>query len=398
MTGSQEYHPRTNRGGLRISRHGIPIGGIFGITIDLDYSWFLIVGLLTWILAGSYYPSQFRDWSGAEYWAMGFITAVMLFVSVLIHELAHSLVAQRFGIPVPRITLFLFGGVSQIAGEPPNAATEFWIAVVGPVTSFALAALCWELEPLVASSQPLFALAEYLAILNLILALFNLIPGFPLDGGRVLRAILWRFSKNYHRATMAAVFTGRFFGFAMIFFGFWQMLTGAFVNGIWIAFIGWFLESAAGSELHQETLKYLLGGHKVADAMQRTFPQVPASSTVEDLAEQTGLLSNGRPVVVSGPEGAAGLVTLTEIRKLPHQAWNSTAAAQVMTPLNSVDTTQPDAILWSALEKMGRDGVNQLPVVDGTGIVGMLSREDVLHYLSMLESFQGWKSMSGQKR
>lgn len=381
-----------------MSRHGIPIGRLFGIAIDLDYSWFLIVGLLTWILAGSYYPSQFRGWSGGEYWVMGFITAIMLFVSVLVHELAHSLVAQHYGIPVPRITLFLFGGVSQIAAEPPNAATEFWIAVVGPATSFALAALCWELEPLVASSQPLFALVEYLAILNLILALFNLIPGFPLDGGRVFRAILWRFSKNYHRATMAAVFTGRFFGFAMIFFGVWQMWTGAFVDGLWIAFIGWFLESAAGAELHQETLKHLLGGHKVADAMQRSFPQVAPGATLEDLAEQTGLPSNGRPVVVSGPDGAAGIVTLTAIRTVPHDAWSSATVAQVMSPLESVDTTQPDAVLWSALEKMGRDGVNQMPVVDGKGIVGMLSREDVLHYLSMLESFQGWKSVSGQKR
>jgi len=381
---------------MNLTRHGIPIGRLFGITIDLDYSWFLIFGLVTWILAASYYPAEFRDWSEGEYWAMGAITAILLFVSVLIHELAHSLVARRYGIPVPRITLFLFGGVSQIASEPPSPGTEFWIAVVGPLTSFALWAVCWELEPVVASSQPLFALLEYLAVLNLILAVFNLIPGFPLDGGRVFRAIWWRFSNNYHRATMAAAISGRFFGFLLIFLGIWHLLTGDVTGGIWIAFIGWFLESAAGTQLHQETLKNLLGGHRVADAMQRSIPQVASGTTIWELAEQTGLPANGRPVIVTTPEGrGAGLVTLAAIRNVPHEAWSSTVAAEVMVPLEKMDATQPGAVLWSALEKMGRDGVNQIPVVDGNGIVGMLSREDILHYLSVLKTFQGWKSLNG---
>ena len=383
---------------MNLSRHGIPIGRLFGIAIDLDYSWFLIFGLLTWILAVSYYPAEFRDWSIAEYWAMGAITATLLFVSVLVHELAHSLVATRYGIPVPRITLFLYGGVSQIAAEPPSPAMEFWIAVVGPLTSFAVAAFCWEIEPLVANSQPLFALAEYLAVLNLILALFNLIPGFPLDGGRVFRALWWRFSNNYHSATTAAAVSGRFFGFLLIFFGLWHLLTGDVAGGIWIAFIGWFLESAAGTQLHQETLKNLLGDHRVADAMQRSFPQVSAGATIEELAQQTGLPSNGRSVIVTTPEGAAGLVTLPAIRHVPHDAWPSTVAAQVMTPIGQVDTTQPGAILWSALEKMGHDGVSQMPVVDGNGIVGMLSREDILHYLSVLQAFRGWNSPNGGRR
>ncbi len=379
-------------------RHGIPIGRLFGISIDLDFSWFLIVGILAWLLAVSYYPSEFRDWSAGEYWAMGVITAVMLFVSVLIHELAHSVVAQHFGIEVPRITLFLFGGVSQIAAEPPDPAAEFWIAVVGPLTSMALAAFCWELEPLVAGSQPLYALAKYLAIINLILAIFNLIPGAPLDGGRVLRAILWRVSGDQHQATMVTALTGRIFGFLLIFFGLWRMLTGDFGGGIWIAFIGWFLESAASGQQHQEALKNLLGGHRVADAMQRNFSQVHSDATLQALAEQTGLPSNGRPVVVTAPQGAIGVVTVGEIQSVPPDVWPSTMAVQVMTPLQSMKTIAPDAILWSALERMGRNGADQIPVVDGNGIVGMLSREDILHYLGVLKSFQGWKTMSGAKR
>ena len=368
-------------------RHGIPIGRIFGISIDLDYSWFLIVGLLAWMLAVSYYPAEFRGWTAGEYWVMGAVTALLLFASVLIHELAHSVVAQHFGLAVPRITLFLFGGVSQMAAEPPSPMAEFWIAIAGPVVSLALAAFCWKVEPLVAASQPVFALAKYLALLNFVLAVFNLIPGFPLDGGRVLRAILWRFTGNYHRATLTAGITGRFFGFLLIFFGVWQALTGNLTGGIWIAFIGWFLESAAGSQLQQEAMKNLLGGHKVADAMRHDFAQVPGEITIQELVDRTPLPSGARCAIVMAPHGPAGLVTLTAIRELPRQEWPTTAVARIMVPFQNLATTQPNAVLWSALEKMGRDGVNQLPVLEGNGIVGILSREDVLHYLSALQAF-----------
>jgi Zn-dependent protease/CBS domain-containing protein len=367
-------------------RRGIPIGRVFGISIDLDYSWFLIVGLLAWMLAVSYYPAEFRHWSVGEYWLMGVVTALMLFVSVLIHELGHSLVAKHFGIPVPRITLFIFGGVSQIAAEPPNAGEEFWISVIGPIVSFALAALCWELEPLLAGSQPLFALAKYLAFLNLVLGAFNLIPGFPLDGGRVFRAILWRITGNYQRATTIAGLTGRFFGFGLIFLGVWQALLGNLFAGLWIAFIGWFLESAAGSQLQMEALKHLLGAHKVGDAMKRDFLQVPAGVTLQELVDKHILPEGARYAIVNGASGPAGMVTLAAIRAVPRPAWPSTTAEQVMVPLQQLDTTRPDAVLWSAVERMGRDGVNQMPVMDGKGIVGILSREDVVHYLRVLHA------------
>ena len=370
-----------------MSRHCIPIGRVFGIAIDLDYSWFLIVGLLTWILAVSYYPAEFRDWNVGGYWIMGLATAVMLFVSVLIHELGHSIVARRYGIPVPRITLFIFGGVSQIATEPPNAAAEFWIAVIGPVVSFALAAIFWELEPLLAWSQPLFALAEYLALINLILGVFNLIPGFPLDGGRVFRAILWKVTGKYQRATAAAALTGRFFGFVLIFLGVWQALNGNFIGGLWIAFIGWFLESAAGSQLQQEVLKNLLGEHKVLDVMERNFPQVDGGITLQELVDKYVLQEAFHYIVVKDTSGPAGMVTLKGIRAVPRAAWPATPVSQVMIPFQKLTTTRPDAVLWSVLEKMGRDGVNQLPVVEGSGIVGILSREDILHYLRVLQSF-----------
>lgn len=368
-----------------MSRHGIPIGRIFGISIDLDFSWFLIVGLLTWMLAVSYFPAEYYDWSGAEYWLIGFLTALLLFVSVLIHELAHSLAAQHYGIEVPRITLFLFGGVSQIAAEPPGAGAEFWIAVVGPVTSLALAAICWEAEPFL-SPGPGLALVRYMAWINLILALFNLLPGFPLDGGRVFRALMWRATHNYHRATVAAGIAGRFLGFALIFWGVWQALMGDIGGGIWIAVIGWFLESAAGSQMQQETVRTALGGHRVLDAMQRNFVRAPAQVTLQELVERGLEPTNSRFAVVTSGDAAVGLVTLAAIQRVPPAEWAATPVAHIMVPFQKLTTTQPDAVLWSALEKMGRDGVNQMPVLEAGGVVGVLSREDILHYLSGLRT------------
>ena len=200
-------------------RHTIPIGRVFGIPIDLDYSWFLIAALITWMLAVNYYPAEFKGGTSPEYWLMGAVTAVLFFASIVVHELAHSWVALRYKIRVHRITLFIFGGVSQIAGEPPSAQSEFLIAVVGPLTSFALAALCFFLEPLLVNITPALAVAKYLALINGGLGLFNLIPGFPLDGGRVFRAIVWGVNKNFRRATLIAASTGRLFGFLFVVWG-----------------------------------------------------------------------------------------------------------------------------------------------------------------------------------
>ncbi len=236
-------------------RHTIPIGRILGIPIDLDYSWFLIAALITWILATNYYPVEFKGATSIEYWFMGAATAVLFFASIVVHELAHSWVAIRYKIAVHRITLFVFGGVSQIAGEPPSASAEFLIAVVGPLTSFALAALFFLLEPLLVNITPALAVAKYLALINGMLGLFNLVPGFPLDGGRVFRAIVWGAIKDFRRATMIAANTGRFFGFLFIFAGVWLVLQGNVSNGLWIAFIGWFLESAAGAQVQQQMVQ-----------------------------------------------------------------------------------------------------------------------------------------------
>jgi Zn-dependent protease len=247
----------------------IPLGRILGIPIGLDYSWFLVFALVTWSLAGSYFPEQYPGWSTGLYWTIGLATSLLFFASVLLHEFGHSVIALRNGIPVRSITLFIFGGVAQIGREPGSPGVEFRVAIAGPIVSLALAGLFGALGWFGASLAPLAALATYLAYINGSLALFNLIPGFPLDGGRVFRAIVWQVTHSFRRATEIAGGAGHLFAWLFIFWGVWQMFGGNFVGGLWIAFIGWFLENAATASVQQMTLERLLTGHTVGEIMMR---------------------------------------------------------------------------------------------------------------------------------
>ena len=366
-------------------RHTIPIGRILGIPIDLDYSWFLIAALITWLLAVNYYPAEFQGGTVVEYWVMGAVTAVLFFASIVVHELAHSWVALRYKVPVHRITLFIFGGVSQIAGEPPSAGAEFLIAVVGPLTSFALAGLFFLLEPLLVNVTPALAVAKYLALVNGILGLFNLIPGFPLDGGRVFRAIIWAANKNFRRATLIAASTGRFFGFLFIFLGAWQALRGNVTNGLWIAFIGWFLESAAGAQVQQQMVQGLLSGHKVSEAMGNPCPHVSEDASLQKLIDQEVLTHGRQCFLVNRGDRLVGLLTLHDIKEIPRLSWATTTAAQAMKPVEKLDRIDPKAELSTAMEKMGQDGIDEMPVMVGNNLVGLLSTGDIVKYLHTLQ-------------
>jgi Zn-dependent protease/CBS domain-containing protein len=364
-----------------VFRHTIPIGRIFGIPIDLDYSWFLIAILITWLLAVEYDPAALKGSTSGEYWLMGAVTAVLFFASIVVHELAHSVVALRYKVPVHRITLFIFGGVSQIAGEPPSAGAEFLIAIVGPLTSFVLAAIFYFLQGSLASTGAAHAVAKYLALINFALGFFNLIPGFPLDGGRVFRAIVWGANKNFRRATLIAASTGRFFGFLFIVWGVWQALRGNLIDGLWIAFIGWFLESAAGAQVQQQMVQGLLAGHKVSEAMGGACPHAPGDTPLQKLVDEEVLTHGRRCFLVDRGDHAIGLLTLHNIKEVPRSSWATTTAAQAMIPIEKLSTIDPNAELWTALEKMGGNGINQMPVMRGNEMVGMLSRADIVNYL-----------------
>ena len=370
-----------------MTQHSIPLGKILGIKIGLDYSWFVIFALLTWMLADSYYPDEFKHWSPLLYWLMGAVTAIMLFVSVLLHELGHSVVALRYKIPVSSITLFLFGGIAQIGAEPPSAVAEFFIAIAGPLVSLALAVLFYVAQPLISGMEPLLGLAKYLAYINMALVLFNLIPGYPLDGGRVFRAIVWAITGNMRRSTLIAANVGRFFASVLIFAGVWQMFRGNFGGGLWVAFIGWFLDNAASVEIQQVVLQGLLTGHRVSQAMSTHCATIPEDLTLQQLVDEQILGSGQRSFLVNRGDKTIGLITLHRIKEVPRHEWATTSAAQVMLPFEQLKCVDFDTELWSALQDMDRNGVNQMPVVRDRHVVGMLSREDAITFLRTLQEF-----------
>ena len=371
-----------------MKKNAIPLGRILGIPIGLDYSWFLVFGLFTWMLATSYYPVQFKEWPTLQYWLVGAITTILLFVSVLLHELGHAAVSQRYNISVRSITLFIFGGVAQIESEPPSAVAEFWIAIAGPIVNFVLALIFWLLLPLTTAATPLFALLQYLAIINVSLAIFNLIPGFPLDGGRVFRAIVWGLGKDMQRATLIAANVGRGFAYLFIFIGLWQIFKGDFGNGLWTVFIGWFLESAAVAQVQQQLVHNLLAGRRVGQAMSRRYVAIPPEMTLQQLVDRHILDGGQRSFVIEQGNELLGLLTLHHLKKVPAEQWPNTAVTQAMLPAGQLKTTSPDTKLWAALEEMDKDGVSQLPVMESGRLVGMLSREDVISFLRTLQTLR----------
>ncbi|MGN6581805.1 MAG: site-2 protease family protein [Bordetella sp.] len=351
-----------------------------GISIDLDYSWFVVFALLTWALATGYFPAGYGQSSQLLYWAAGAATAVMMFVCVLLHELGHAAVALRYKIPVRGITLFIFGGVAQIGAEPPGALAEFFIAIAGPLVSLVLAILFYVAQPLFAGMEPLLGIVGYLAYVNVALVLFNLIPGYPLDGGRVLRAIVWKLTGSLQRATLIAANAGRIFGLLLIFLGVMQILSGN-PGGIWIAFVGWFLDSTAHAQVTQVRMKDLMAGYRVTQAMNAHCAAVSSDMTLQELVNGLVLGKGQRSFLVEHGGQMVGLATLHQIRAIPRHQWAQTRVDQAMLALEKAKCIDADAELWSALETMDRNGVNQLPVTRERRVVGMLSRDDIITFL-----------------
>ncbi|HSB65916.1 MAG TPA: site-2 protease family protein [Anaerolineales bacterium] len=362
----------------------IRLGKIFGIPIAVDYSWFLVLILFTWTFAISYYPSEFKNWTTAQYWVVGAITALTLFASVLLHELGHSLIALRYKIPVRNITLFIFGGISQISEEPVSALSEFWITIAGPIVSFVLAGIFALLTFVTSGFAPLFAIVKYLAYINLILGIFNLIPGFPLDGGGVLMSIIWAITHNRHRALLIASGVGSVIAYLFIIFGVFQLFTGNLSNGLWIAFIGWFLVTASQGQIRQEKIKTILSGHKASEVMSQGYTIVQSETTLQALMDDHILAGSRRSFIVEKGDEVVGLLTLHHLQNTPKDQWATTTVAQVMIPCSQWKEIGLDTELWDAMAEMDRGGVNQLPVMAGARIEGMLTREDIISYLREL--------------
>ncbi len=365
----------------------IKLGRIAGISIGLHYSWFIIAFLIGLSLIEQFHASM-PQWSNAVTWSVACITAVLFFVTLLLHELAHSLVAKAKGLRVRSITLFALGGVSQIESESPDAKTEFWVAIVGPLASLAIGILCLALARaagwtgLMRAQNPVAAVLLWLGYINLMLAIFNMVPGYPLDGGRVLRAILWFFNKNAVRATQVAARVGQVVAFLFIIYGLFRFFTVENFGGLWIAFIGWFLLDASRSSAAQVEMMELLRGHTVAELMERDCPTVDAHISLYDFVHQFLLRAGRRCYIVVQGDRLVGLITSNEVKRVPPEDWPHTSVQSVMRPLSELRTVSPDTPVTEALEVITREDINQMPVVANGRLQGIFSRASVMGFLS----------------
>jgi Zn-dependent protease/predicted transcriptional regulator len=363
-------------------RSQIKLGRIFGIEIGLHYSWFLIALLIVFSLSSQFHASN-PAWGDGVILGLSITTGILFFVSLLLHELAHSLVAASNGLPVREITLFALGGVSQIEKNPTSAKIEFWMAFVGPLTSAVIGATCLTIGAALggASSNPGMAMLSWLGYINLGLAAFNLIPGYPLDGGRVLRAIVWWKTGDADRSTKTAARVGQAVAFVFIALGILRYFGGAGIGGLWIAFIGWFLLQASRESYVQVDLVHALQGVRVADVMTHDCPTVEGWLNVQNFVEHELLRSGQRCFIVMEQGKVSGLVTPQEVMRLDRAKMPFTTVSDIMRPLEDLRSLTPDAPLTAAMEAMSRYDLNQLPVLSDGHLEGVLSRANVISYL-----------------
>lgn len=383
---------RPDRSGLMPA--SLRLGHVGGIPIGLHYSWFLIAALITFSLAGRFQQTH-PGWDTPTVWSVAALTAALFFVTLLAHEFSHALVARARGLPVRSITLFALGGIAHIERDATTAKTEFLVAIVGPLVSFAIGFACigiarqmgWSLDDGAAGVTG--SVLGWLGSINVVLAIFNLVPGYPLDGGRVLRALLWAIYKNVARATRTAARFGQAVAGIFIAWGLLQFFLGAGIGGLWLAFVGWFLMVAARSSYAEVSIGEALKDIRVGDVMANDCVTVDPHVTVQGLVDDVLLRTGRRCVMVKTDGRVVGLVTANEIRAVDRGRWRDVAVAEVMRPLERLRTVDPDTSVSDALRTMTSDDVNQLPVVSGGRLEGIVSRAQILQLMQARAQFQG---------
>jgi Zn-dependent protease/predicted transcriptional regulator len=358
---------------------GLQIGRIFGIPIYVHSSWFIIFALITLMLRTQFIALH-SSWSPAQHWSLGVITSLLFFASVLFHELAHSVVAMRYKIPVVSITLFVFGGLARIGREAANAGQEFNIAIAGPISSYFLAGVFYLLAHHSGRFEMMGAAAGWLSVINAILATFNLAPGFPLDGGRILRAIAWGITKDFAKATRIASRSGQLLAYMLILLGVWQAFNGNWVNGLWLAFIGWFLRTAAQETYAQVAIQSTLAGLRAADIMTPDVPTVPRDMSLENYVQEV-LRTGRRCHIVTGNGVPVGLVTLHAVRDCPREEWSNTSVQAAMRKVDDIQWAAPSESVLEILSRMRERDINQMPVLEEGRIVGIVARDAILRVL-----------------
>ena len=367
-------------------RPTIRLGRIFGIDIGLHYSWVIIALLIVFSLAGHFQGVNPR-WSVTLRWSLAAITALFFFASILAHELSHAAVAKARGIPVHSITLFALGGVANIERESSDAASEFWMAIAGPIASALMGLLFlgfaratgWRPES--GTPAPLPAGLVWLGYINVALALFNMIPGYPLDGGRVLRAVVWGINHNLVRATKITAGVGQFIAIAFIGFGFFRFFSAGSFGGLWLAFIGWFLSDAAAASRAGAEVSVALEQVRVGDVMSRDCPAIDGNVNLRTFAEDYLLRTGRRSFIVLQNGRQWGLVTITELKRIERSRWPFTTVADIALPLEQLVSVSPETSLTSAFELMARKDLTQLPVISNGELAGVISRGQVQQFM-----------------
>jgi len=360
---------------------------IAGIDIGIHYSWLFIFIFFTWTLAAGYFPTNYAGWSTGAYWLIGAITSLCLFASVLLHEMAHSLVAKAKGIPVSSITLFILGGVSNLEEEPKKAGEEFIMAFAGPASSLLLALIFWAITRgmgSVSAANPGLAILNFLWYINLALGIFNLLPGFPMDGGRVLRSIIWGGTKNLAKATNIAAAIGQVFGWLFIAYGVYYAIYGDIINGLWAAFLGWFLISAAGSSRREVTLRERLANVKVRALMNADIATITPETTVQEMVAGIFNKRHDRAVPVCQNDQVIGIATIADIKKVPQERWAVTPVKDIMSA-GTLQTVTPDDDLNTALKLIAKNNINQVIIKDNGKCAGFLTRADIIRYVQMTQ-------------
>ena len=364
----------------------IPLVKIAGIQIDIDYSWLMVFALVLWSLASGYFPQTYPGYATLHYWIIGTIAALLFFSSVLFHELCHAIMGNRLGEKVDRITLFIFGGMAHLSGEPRSAGDEFKIAIVGPLSSLALALLFWLIAramTLEARPSLLAAVFRYLAFVNLALALFNLLPGYPLDGGRLLRAILWKRWGNVERATARAADWGNTIAWGLILMGTFQIFGGALVGGLWLIFIGLFLRGAAASGYQGTMVEQTLQRIRVGDIMTRTPITLDSDMAIANAVENYFLKEGHGGFPVTSEGRVVGILSLPMVSKCPAQERSHKKVADLMRPLDTNIEIAPSATALAAMHQMNEANSRRLMVFEGDRFAGLITMSGITRFLQM---------------
>lgn len=365
----------------------IEIFEIFGFKVRIDPSWFVVAVLVTWNFAAVAFPAQLPGRPPAIYWLMGVAGALSYFLSVVLHELSHSLVARTYGVQMRGITLFIFGGIAELPGEPPSPQSELVIAAAGPAASFGIALVCGALVfagSIAGWPAPAVTVLGYIGALNAALGVFNLIPAFPLDGGRILRSILWWWRNDLRWATRISAAIGSGFGLLLIGLGVLAVVSGNFASGLWTFLIGLFVRNAAGGSYQQLLMRKALEGEPVSRFMHADPVTVPRAISVQELVQGYIYRYHYKMFPVVDDSGRLlGCVTAGQVRTLPRDEWDRQTVGALAERCTPENTVRADTDAMEALSRMSRTGASRLMVVDGDRLLGILSLKDLLRFFSL---------------